>query len=487
MVELKSSASVVSARSASPLWRDGGVGSTDPSTHVLQVYEDDEFFARTVADFLGHALASGRPAISISTPAHHVTVVDALEAMDLPASACLASGQLQLLDARDTLDQITEDGMPAERPFARVLGGLIEEMSAQFGGPVQAHGEMVDLLWRVGERDAAAELEMLWNGLAERQHFHLLCTYPLQGFADAGQSGAFESICRQHARVVPTGHFFELGSDAQMREVARLQQRAAALETELVRREQLLAREQRVRQEAEAANRAKSEFLALMSHELRTPLNAIGGYVELLELGVRGPLTEAQRDDLVRIKKSQRHLLAMINEVLNYTRIEAGAMRYELADLSLCELLASMEPLIRPQFERGGLALVIENRDEDDPCVHADVEKVRQILLNLLSNALKFTERGGEVRIWWERTHGADGSGIALLHVRDTGEGIPAARQAAVFEPFVQVHTGLTRPHDGTGLGLAISRDLARGMRGDLTVRSTPGEGSTFTLSLPLT
>ena len=485
MDEVRSSVEATTSRPASPLWRDERVGSSDPSTHVLQVYEDEEFFARTVADFLGHALAAGRPAVSISTPAHHAALLDALNAMGLPASSCVTSGQLRLLDARGTLDRITEDGMPAEQPFVQVLGGLIRELSSRFGAPVQAHGEMVDLLWRAGERDAASELEMLWNGLAETLHFHLLCSYPLQGFADAGQSEAFETICRHHERVVPTEHYSEMGGDARLREVARLQQRAAALETELVQRQVLLAREQRARQEAEAANRAKSEFLAVMSHELRTPLNAIGGYVELLELGVRGQLTEAQRDDLARIRKSQRHLLSMINEVLNYARIEAGAMRYELADLSLRELLASVEPLIRPQLERGGLTLFID-AGSDDPCVYADVEKVRQILLNLLSNAAKFTERGGEVRIWWERKSTSDGGEIALLLVRDTGEGIPPARQQAVFEPFVQVHTGLTRPHDGTGLGLAISRDLARGMRGDLTVSSRPGEGSIFTLALPL-
>jgi signal transduction histidine kinase len=207
--------------------------------------------------------------------------------------------------------------------------------------------------------------------------------------------------------------------------------------------------------------------------------------VDLLELGVRGSVSDAQRDDLLRIKRSQRHLLALINEVLNYARVESGAMRYELGEVSLRDLVAAVEPLVRPQVERRGLTLVVE-RNGADLRVHADAEKVRQILLNLLSNAWKFTERGGQVRLWWERGSAPDGGALALVHVRDTGEGIPPAKQAAVFEPFVQVHTGLTRPHDGTGLGLAISRDLARAMRGDLTVSSRPGGGSTFTLALPL-
>jgi signal transduction histidine kinase len=467
------------------LYRHARVGSEHASTHVLQVYEDEAFFARTVADFLVPALVAGRPAISIATAEHLAALVNAIDARQLPAQRYLESGQLRLLDARETLDRISVDGEPAEVPFVRVIGGLIEECARDFGGPVHAHGEMVDLLWRAGERDAAAELELLWNDLAEHRHFHLLCTYPLQGFADAGQSQAFETICHQHERVVPTERYVELGSELQLREVARLQQRAAALETELVRREQSLARELRARQEAEAANRAKSDFLAVMSHELCTPLNAIAGYVELLELGVRGQVTEAQRDDLARIRKSQRHLMVLINDVLNYARIESGAMRYELVELSLCDVLQSADELIRPQLARAGLTLVLQP-DDDGVRVRADVEKVRQILLNLLSNAVKFTDRGGEVRIWCERGVDGDGGAVGLLHVRDTGKGSPAGKLDAVFDPFVQVHTGLTRPHDGTGLGLAISRDLARGMGGNLVVRSVAGAGSTFTLSLPL-
>jgi len=485
MHELRAAAGAVTTTGTGTLWRDARVGSDDASAHVLQVYEDEEFFARTVADFLAHGLAAGRPAIAIATPGHRAALANALDTLEQPVEKLLASGQLRLLDARATLDMFLQNGKLEEEPFLRVIGGLIESSAREFGGPVQVHGEMVDLLWSAGDRDLAAELESMWNDLAERLHFHLLCTYPLQGFADAGQSAAFEVICRHHERVVPTERYSEMSSEARMREVARLQQRAAALETELVTREQLLLREQRARKEAEAANRAKSEFLAVMSHELRTPLNAIAGYVDLLELGVRGPVTEAQRDDLARIKRSQRHLMALINEVLSYARIESGAMRYELVPLSVRELLASVEPLIRPQLERAGLDLVVES-GVSDVCMFADAERVQQIVLNLLSNAAKFTAPGGLVQIWWEEGAGANGTRIALLHVRDTGEGIPVEKQHTVFEPFVQVYTGLTRPHDGTGLGLAISRDLARAMQGDLTVSSMPGEGSTFTLSLPL-
>ncbi|WP_420125841.1 ATP-binding protein [Longimicrobium sp.] len=233
------------------------------------------------------------------------------------------------------------------------------------------------------------------------------------------------------------------------------------------------------RAEAEAANRGKSEFLAVMSHELRTPLNAIGGYAELLEMGIRGPVTPQQADDLRRIQNSQRHLLGLINEVLNYAKIETGSVHYDVADVPVREALAAAESLVAPQARAKGLALGV---GDGAPSVtaRADAEKLRQILVNLLSNAIKFTDRGGRVEISCQRLDGR-----VRVDVRDTGVGIPTEKLEAIFDPFVQVRADLTRPHEGTGLGLAISRDLARGMGGDLTVASSPGEGSTFTLTLP--
>ena len=230
---------------------------------------------------------------------------------------------------------------------------------------------------------------------------------------------------------------------------------------------------------AESANRAKSEFLAVMSHELRTPLNAIGGYAELIELGLRGPVTPEQRMDLERIQRSQRHLLGLINGVLNYARLESGNLRYEVTDVPVDELLATCEALVAPQARAKQLRLVVP------PCpewltVRADHEKVQQIILNLLTNSIKFTNDGGRI----EMTCQEDESSVAI-NVTDTGRGIEPEKLAAIFDPFVQVDARLTRTHEGVGLGLAISRDLARGMRGDLTVESTPGRGSTFTLRLP--
>jgi signal transduction histidine kinase len=249
----------------------------------------------------------------------------------------------------------------------------------------------------------------------------------------------------------------------------------------LARRELEVAKAdaERAMRSAESANRAKSEFLAVMSHELRTPLNAIAGYTELVEMEIHGPVTNEQREALQRIQRSERHLLGLVNGVLNYARLEAGNVDYELAEVDVSEALAECEPLVAPQARASKLELGIS------PCpigavVVADAEKLQQILLNLLSNAVKFTGPGGSITVTCEVA-----SDTVLIHVRDTGRGIPPVDAARIFEPFVQVDTKLTRTREGVGLGLAISRDLARGMSGELSVVSEPGVGSTFTLTLP--
>jgi PAS domain S-box-containing protein len=241
----------------------------------------------------------------------------------------------------------------------------------------------------------------------------------------------------------------------------------------------LIASERAARQDAEAANRAKMDFLAVMSHELRTPLNAIGGYTQLLDLGIHGPVTAEQRQALERIRRSEAHLLGLIEDVLNFAKIEAGRVTFDLKPVAVGELVAGVDALVEPQMREKGIMYERENVPE--LFALADAEKARQVLLNLLSNAVKFTPKDGTISVGF----GQAGEHVEIC-ITDTGIGIPADKQASIFEPFVQVERAYTSTHGGTGLGLAISRDLARAMGGELTVRSAVEQGSTFTLTLPM-
>lgn len=233
------------------------------------------------------------------------------------------------------------------------------------------------------------------------------------------------------------------------------------------------------RREAENANRAKAEFLAAMSHELRTPLNAISGYTQLMQLGISGPLTGEQAEQLERIQSSQAHLLGIINDILNFSRIEAGHLAYDTAEVPAGETMDSVLTMIAPQAGKKGVKLVLRECDPHLVAI-ADRPKVEQVLLNLLSNAVKFTKPGGTIEMRCDADE-------TRLHVRvkDSGIGIPDNQLDAIFSPFAQVGRSLASPKEGTGLGLSISRDLARGMNGELTVESKVGAGSTFTLDLP--
>lgn len=324
------------------------------------------------------------------------------------------------------------------------------------------------------------------------------------GYASGDLVGShFETILAMGSRIFHQTHFFPLlrlhghaeeiflllrtrhGEDVGMLCNAQRRARDGAEVTDCVFLE---VRERRKFEEAllqakraaDEANKAKSTFLTVMSHELRTPLNAIGGYTQLLEMEVHGPVTEAQREALARIDRSQRHLLRLINDVLNLARIEAGRVDYVMETVGVSEVVAAVLPMIEPQAAARNQRVVMEV--PAGIAMRTDREKVQQIVLNLLTNAVKFTAEGGSIRV---EAGGRPEKNEACVRVTDTGSGVPADMLDRIFERFVQVDTTLSGTREGTGLGLAISRDLARGMGGDITATSTPGVGSTFELVLP--
>jgi signal transduction histidine kinase len=260
---------------------------------------------------------------------------------------------------------------------------------------------------------------------------------------------------------------------------------AVAVDNALIYRRSLA-----LRLEAEAASSAKSDFLAKMSHEFRTPINAMIGYAELLEMQISGPISEAQAKQLARIRASGEHLTGLVNEILDFAKIEAGGMRVEPSNGIASDAVDAALTLIRPQAVHKGVEL--EGRPENGVKVEyvGDPQRVQQVLTNLLSNAVKFTPPGGKISVRWSAAERpnitTERNGYwAAIAVEDTGVGIAAADIERVFDPFVQVDEGYTRSQNGTGLGLAISRKLAELMGGSLTVESTPGKGSRFTLWLP--
>jgi signal transduction histidine kinase/PAS domain-containing protein len=374
------------------------------------------------------------------------------------------------------VDIVGDDGKPKQLALAHVNPDKIRwayELNKRYPPDPNAPTGVYNLL-RTGKPEFYPEIpeEMLIRSAVDDEHMRIIRELGLKSaivaplIARGRTLGALTLVSAESGRRY-TQADLELASELARR---------AALAVDNAR---LHKAEVDARNASQAANLAKTQFLAVMSHELRTPLNAIAGYADLMRMGIRGPTTPEQQADLDRIKRSQRNLLSLINDVLNYAKLEAGHVEFDPERVGLHDFLDDIEALVTPQLQGKGLKYEYE-KCEDDLAVIADKEKLRQIVLNLLSNAIKFTPGSGTISIECKTEDG----GVQIC-VRDTGVGIPEDKITAIFEPFVQLDRKLTSATEGTGLGLSISRDLARGMGGDLAAESKPGEGSKFILELP--
>jgi signal transduction histidine kinase len=393
-----------------------------------------------------------------------LAVEQAAELLDTDRAVLMLTDDQGLLRVRAAqgIDQAALDRFAdplTESLVSRLLGLLGSQLASGFVGvPLVTRGNVVGLLAAV-RRDGALpsqDDEAVLSALADQ------VSAPLEN-ARLARELERSTLLADNVRL------FEA-------------EREARLVAEAALRDAQIARDVAVR-----ADTTKTQFLAAMSHELRTPLNAIGGYVDLLAMGLRGPITPEQAADFRRIKASQNHLLRLINDVLEYARLGPRYETLTLRDVELDPVLHEAEVMIVPQAQTKGITYSFTPAGRL-VLVRADAHLLKQIVLNLLTNAIKFTDPGGAVSMSSSVEAGEqNGAGlVARVDVRDTGHGIPAEQVDAIFEPFVQLGRTLNQPAEGVGLGLAISRDLARRLGGELRVASEVGVGSTFTLTVPL-
>lgn len=320
---------------------------------------------------------------------------------------------------------------------------------------------------QVSREQVGALYERTVDSTEQEHHAQLLAALHELSIAE-------EELRAQHEAIISSRRETEESMHALNRALnARVAQRTRELEL-------ALEGEQSARRDAEAANRIKTELFARLSHEFRTPLHAVSGYLEILQQNIHGGLTTEQHRDIERIHQAQEHLMTLVNMILDFAKLEAGPIELSMAEIPIEETLLGAEALVFPQFAKKKISYT-HHPGDSSLTVFADREKVQQILVNLLANAIKFTPSGGSVEVDWRVEDES-----LLVRVRDTGPGIPLEKIEQIFEPFVQLRAPGALPGGGTGLGLPISRDLARAMGGDVRATGSLGGGSTFTISLPL-
>jgi PAS domain S-box-containing protein len=566
--------------------------------HLVQLYESDTFLLDQLTEFIGAGLQNGEAGIVIATPAHRSSLARRLQ----ERSGSLRPDHYIALDAAETLSRFMVDDWPDERRFTATIEDLLRR--ARNGGrPVRAFGEMVALLWEEGKQEAALRLEELWDGLIQAHSFSLLCAYPMQSFGRKEHAHSFLQVCNAHSQVRPAESFVGTAApDELQRQIARLQQKAAALETEVVRRrrvEQALRERkrelsdflenaveglhkvgadgtilwanraeldmlgyspeeyighhiaefhadreaiqriletlkcgealydcpatlrcrdgsikhvqihsnvlfedgkfvhtrcftrdvtERVRLEAELqqrleqlaeSDRRKDEFLAMLGHELRNPLAAIVNAAELMRLSNYDPKHMPRAREIVA--RQSARMSRLVDDLLDIARINQGKIEIKTQAVQLGMLVEQAVELVRPLIDERGHRLTLD-LPAGPVTLSGDPTRIVQVVGNLLHNAAKYTESGGNISLR-AREEGTD----LLLSVRDDGMGLTPELRERIFEPFVQAPGSLEQARGGLGIGLTLVRTLVDLHGGSIVALSDgPGCGSEFAVRLPL-
>jgi signal transduction histidine kinase/CheY-like chemotaxis protein len=457
-----------------------GVAKHASSPHLVQFYEDDKFLVDTVSSLVASSLGGGDGAIIIATQAHREAIEERLKTRGLEVPALCKQGRLLSLDAGETLAKISLDEYPNAARFDDLIGDTIARTNdaspRHFTG---AFGEMVALLWADGKRDAALRLEALWNDLGKRQHFSLLCAYPLNSFSSALDGQYLSKVCAQHSDVVPAESYSVLSnSDERRRAITHLQHKAQRLESEIAVRTKVEDELRAKIEELAEADRRKNEFLAMLGHELRNPLSA------LLNAITAADLDESHRDQAIHIARRQTaQLTRLVDDLLDVARITQGRIALRKEPISVLRAVERSIEESRPAAEKRGQRVnLIAPPDVRTIVIDADRTRIQQIIGNLIHNAIKFTHAHDRIEVSLRR-HGTD----VAIRVRDNGIGIAPEMLPRVFDLFAQGDISIDRTQGGLGIGLTLVKQLIAMHGGRVEARSDGiGKGSEFEISLPI-
>jgi signal transduction histidine kinase/BarA-like signal transduction histidine kinase len=453
-------------------------GAGPPDGHVIQFYEKEGFLYDRITDFMSDGLRGSDAAILIATRAHRDGVESRLRGRGVDLNHLTEGGRYQALDARETLSQFMVDGSPDAQRFATTIGPVVR--TARGGDRrVLAFGEMVALLWAEGSHAAAIRLEELWNDLARRETFALLCAYPIAHFDDAGHAKPFAEINAAHTWVTPAESYSIVDADERNRVIATLQQKAAALEAESKQRALLEAALRTKIDELAEVDSRKDEFLAMLGHELRNPLAPVTTALQIMRIHESEPARVARSREIV--ERQIEHMTRLIDDLLDVSRITRGKIELREQPLLLSAVIEQAVESARPLIDERGHRISLDLPSEPVWFL-ADPARLAQVFANLLNNAAKYTDVGGRI---WLRSQ-VDG-GDLVVGVKDDGPGLTSELQKYAFDLFMQGPQGRARARGGLGIGLTLVRRLVELHGGTVEALSDgPGKGTEFVVRLPL-